>query len=131
MTANNKDVSFLRLKLRSLSNLKTQAGLSKTPATIHQTAHHHVPEYYGLIIFTFKITDDNDLVQSKLNKSAVQESYAANVCVTEHAGILGHEVVRNSNPTSVSLLPVGSQHLRTVHTTEHHIHSSGSHATAA
>lgn len=123
---------FWDLKLYSLCTLKNQVGgFSKTLATIHQTAHHHVPEYYGLIIFIFKITDDNHLVKSKLKKCAVQESYAANVCVTENSGILGHEVVRNSNPISLSLLPVGSQHLRTVHTTEHHIHSSGFHATAA
>ena len=123
---------FWDLKLHSLSTLKKQAGgFSKTLATIHQTAHHHIPEYYGLIIFTFKITDDNDLVKSKLKKGAVQESYAVNVCVTENSGILGHEVVRNLNSISLALLPVGSQHLRTVHTTGHHIHSSGFHAAAA
>ena len=54
-----------------------------------------------------------------------------NVCVTENSGILGHEVVRKSSLICLSLLPVGLQHLRTAHTTEHHIHSSGFHATAA
>ena len=70
-------------------------------------------------------------MKSKLKKGAVQESYAVNVCVTENSGILGHEVVRNLNSISLALLPVGSQHLRTVHTTGHHIHSSGFHAAAA
>ena len=122
---------FWDLKLHSLSTQKNKRRFLQNTCNNPPNSTSSCPRILWSDYITFKITDDNDLVKLKLNKRAVQESYVVNVCVTENSGILGHEVVRNSNPNSLSLLPVSSQHLRTVHTTEHHIHSFGFHATAA